>query len=131
MAHRVGIDAVSIERAQRLSSSFISRYYSPSELKQLKEIANKEAKIEFIASRFAAKEALLKAMGVGLKGFSLNEISVEKRESGEPYFKLEGSVLVFIEKTFNNYDLQLSITHEKPLALAMVYLEFTEKKFSE
>ena len=131
MAHRVGIDAVSMERAQKLSSSFISRYYSSSELKQLQEIGNKEAKIEFIASRFAAKEALLKAMGVGLKGFKLNEISVEKRESGEPYFRVEGSVLEFLERNFNNFSLQLSLTHEKPLALAIVYLEFTENKFSE
>ena len=131
MAHKVGIDAVSIERVGRLSASFISRYYSSSEFKQLQEIENKEAKKEFLASRFAAKEALLKAMGVGLKGFSLNEISVERKESGEPFFKIKGSVLEFLEKNFKDYDLQLSLTHEKPLALALVYLEFTEKKFSE
>lgn len=46
---------------------------------------------ETIAANFAAKEAFAKALGTGVRGFSLNEVSVLRGELGAPYIKLAGN----------------------------------------
>ena len=124
MAHRIGIDAVSFERVGKLSTSFINHYYSQSEIIEYNKLNNNATKLEFLASRYAAKEALLKALGTGLKGFALNEISLNKKENGEPYLQLSGNVLAYLDENFKKAKIEVSITHESPLAIAIVSLDF-------
>ena len=77
------------------------------------------------AARFAAKEACLKALGIGLGGFGgvnrLKEIEVKSEQTGQPIIFLSGSVKkLTIAKSITQITVSLSHTHE--LAVATVFL---------
>ena len=72
-------------------------------------------------SCFAAKEAFLKAAGTGLGGFPLAELQTLRKESGAPYYALEGSAAEWLQA--QGLRAHLSLTHEAGLAAAMTVLE--------
>ena len=78
----------------------------------------KRNKNPFRSGKFCSKEAFSKALGTGVRGFSLNEISVLRDDSGKPYLKLEGQAEKLAE--INNLDFSVSLTHEADLACAVV-----------
>ena len=71
------------------------------------------------AANFAAKEAFLKAAGVGLGGFSLGDIQVLRQESGAPFYHLSGTAAAFAQKL----TLHLTLSHEGEYALAFALFE--------
>lgn len=115
-----GIDAVNIERTKRLDDAFIKRYYNTAEVQEYLNLKNDAAKAEFLASRFAVKEAYAKAYGTGFcKDVVPSEITTCHDNNGKPFIKLSGAT----EKSAKDAAIHLSITHENPLAIAMVILE--------
>ena len=77
------------------------------------------------AARFAAKEACLKALGIGLGGFGgvnrLKEIEVKSEQTGQPIIFLSGSVKkLTIEKSITQ--ITVSLSHTLELAVATVFL---------
>ena len=77
------------------------------------------------AARFAAKEAFLKALGIGLGGFGgvnrLKEIEVKSEQTGQPIIFLSGSVKkLTIEKSITQ--ITVSLSHTLELAVATVFL---------
>ncbi len=80
-----------------------------------------EAKtVERLAANFAAKEAFLKATGLGLAGFALSDIAALRRESGAPYYAFTGSAADYMAQ--HNLSAHLSLSHEKGgLGCAMAY----------
>lgn len=126
MVSGIGIDAVSLERVKKLDTHFLEKVYNEYELEEyaLLENAHEDIKAQFLASRFAAKEAYAKACGTGFCETVIpKEIYVKKEENGKPS-------LVLCGKTLDNAPctaIHLSITHEKPLAIAMVVLETVGK----
>ncbi|MEG2619358.1 MAG: holo-ACP synthase [Oscillospiraceae bacterium] len=70
---------------------------------------------------FAAKEALAKALGTGVRGFSLDEISVLRDELGKPYFEFEGCIEEIV--TREGLTAHLSLTDTDELCCAFVVLE--------
>lgn len=126
MISGIGIDAVSIERVKRLDRHFLERVYNECELEEyaLLEDAHEEVKAQFLASRFAAKEAYAKARGTGFCETVVPcEVYVKKEPSGKPSLVLCGRTLDNAPRAA----VHLSITHEKPLAIAMVVLETVGK----
>lgn len=117
-----GIDAVSIQRMKKLQGRVLEKMFSASELSEYAalENAHEDIRAQFLASRFAVKEAYSKARGTGFCATVVpNEISTLKEEDGRPYVQLSG-------KTLDNAPhcvIHLTITHEEPLAIAMVILE--------
>ena len=117
-----GIDAVNIERVKKLQGRTLEKLFNPEELEQYHalETAHEDVRAQFLASRFAVKEAYAKARGTGFCATVVpNEISTLKEEDGRPYVQLSG-------KTLDNAPhcvIHLTITHEEPLAIAMVILE--------
>lgn len=117
-----GIDAVSIQRMKKLQGRVLEKMFSASELEEYAalENAHDDIRAQFLASRFAVKEAYAKARGTGFNADVVpNEISTLKEEDGRPYVQLSG-------KTLDNAPhcvIHLTITHEEPLAIAMVILE--------
>lgn len=117
-----GIDAVSIQRMKKLQGRVLEKMFSASELAEYTalESAHEDIRAQFLASRFAVKEAYSKARGTGFcETVVPNEISTLKEEDGRPYILLSG-------KTLDNAPhcvIHLTITHEEPLAIAMVILE--------
>ena len=86
MIYGVGTDLVKIERMQKsiASPSFVKRVFGEKELVLLAGRAEKH-RLESAAACFAAKEAFLKACGVGLGSMPLSDIQALRRESGAPY----------------------------------------------
>ncbi len=111
----IGVDLVKISRLENLSEHQKIRMFSPLELKEAEALPPLKQS-EYFASRFAAKEAFSKAMGIGLVGFSLAEVAVIKSKSGVPSFIFCGKAKELVgSKTF-----MLSLSHEKEYTIAMV-----------
>ncbi len=113
----VGIDSVEISRIDGLNNkdSFISRVFSESERE---EFSKRGFKSEHIAAAFAAKEAFSKALGTGLSGFSLNEVSLLHESTGKPYLRLSGAAKKLADEKGLSFDV--SITHTSLVATAVV-----------
>lgn len=117
MTVQTGIDMIEVARIAKSiqSEGFLRRVYAPSEHELL--IARKMS-AQTAAANFAAKEAFSKALGTGVRGFSLSEVAVLRDELGKPYFELSGNALELVEK--NQYTLSVSLTHTKDYASAVV-----------
>lgn len=118
----VGVDGVKIGRLsrERMSQHILKRLFHPSEMAELEAIKGGE-ELEFLASRYAAKEALVKALGSGFRGIYPSDIGVVSDSQGAPHFTLSEEVKA--RCNLNNKQLHLSLTHEGELALAFVVVE--------
>ena len=77
--------------------------------------------MEHYAARFAAKEALLKALGSGLNSeIKLNESEILNEKSGKPLFNFMNESKKIIES--GNYNILVSLSHTKNTACAVVIL---------
>ncbi len=115
MISGIGLDIVELERLETLeakSSKFRKRILTPQEL-DIYDSLNSHRKIEFLAGRFATKEAYSKANGTGI-GAACNflDIAVLPNKQGQP-------ILYFKGKEANGF---VSITHSKTVAAAQVIL---------
>ncbi|MBR6512921.1 MAG: holo-ACP synthase, partial [Clostridia bacterium] len=117
MKVKTGIDSVEIERIKRAMETpgFLKRVLSDEEYKYYE---SKAFKAESVAGAWCAKEAFAKAMGQGVRGFSLNEIGVLHDELGKPYYNLTGAAKELAEDK-NVVSLDLSITHDRTRAMAV------------
>jgi len=120
----IGVDIVDVARIERLLGAygerFVERVLAPSELGAY---ARSGRQNWFLANRFAAKEALSKALGTGLRfPVTLHAISVSSDEIGKPAFGFHGSLPAYLAGR-NIGRHHLSLSHEKGLACAMVVLE--------
>jgi len=94
--------------------------FSANEISYCESKANKS---EHFAARFAAKEALLKALGTGFPGgLTLNEIDITSDDSGKPEFQFHGDSAIAI-RNFNIGNIHLTLSHLKEIACAMVVIE--------
>ncbi len=114
----IGIDLVEIKKFAPLLSmgNFLERCFCPSEITQFRE----SNQITYLAGRFAAKEAVLKALGTGLiDGLSFTDIEIIQLSSGAPEIRLvdKASELAHklgIKKWF------ITISHTESYATAVV-----------
>ena len=113
----VGVDIVQIERIEKLTNQaeFLKKYFS---LPEIEYINSKNAKAQTIAGLYACKEAVLKAIGIGIgAGIRLNEISVLYDQNGKPYVQVTPQLNYYLNlKNCNN--ISLSISHERDSAVA-------------
>lgn len=121
----IGTDLCEVARVEKSlqRQAFLEGVYSAEEQKLILSHRGK-ASAETAAANFAAKEAFLKACGMGLGGFSLPEIGVLRKESGAPYYALEGTAARWVES--QRLTIHLSLTHENGLACAFAVLEQRE-----
>lgn len=114
-------DVARIERQLEKGDAFLARYYTPDERAYLESRGKVAA--QSAAAMFAAKEALLKAMGAGLSGgVALNDIGVAHAENGAPFYALTGAALEKL-KALGASRAHLSLTHESGIAAAVCVLE--------
>lgn len=114
MIKGIGIDIIELARVQKMidrQPKFIERVLCPSEQQTLAGLSgNRQA--EFLAGRFAAKEAFSKANGTGIgKQLSFQDMEIAAEVSGKPYFVKP------------NVKAHLSITHSREYAVAEVVIE--------
>ena len=113
----VGIDTVEIERIKELINKerFLERVFSEEEIR---EFSLKNYKPEHIAAAFASKEAFSKAIGTGVSGFKLTEVSLLHFGNGKPYLKFSGNALSIVTEKGLSFDV--SVTHTNTLATVVV-----------
>lgn len=112
-----GVDLIDIERfeaaVERHGSRLLERIFTPSEL----DVCN--GRVESLAARFAAKEAVAKALGVGMGTVGWREIEVTRDSLQAPFLVLSGEARRLANvKGLTNWSLSLS--HEKRYAIAFV-----------
>jgi holo-[acyl-carrier protein] synthase len=120
----VGVDLVKISRIKdaldRFGERFARRILTDHELASY---AASSRQSEFLAKHFAAKEALLKALGTGLRmGIKWHHMEVRNNSLGKPYLLCSGR----IQELFDEYgvgDSFISITDEHDYAAAFVTLQ--------
>jgi len=111
-----GIDLIEIERIERALArrpALAERVFTARE----RDFCAKSARpARHLAARFAAKEAALKALGLG--GLRLHEVEVEGGGSSPPSLRLHGSAAR--EARERGVDLDVSLTHSRDFAAAVV-----------
>ncbi|WP_147535912.1 holo-ACP synthase [Bacillus marasmi] len=114
MIEGIGIDIVELHRIKELMNrqqKFIDRVLTPHEKDRFITLSEKR-KVEYVAGRFAAKEAFSKAVGSGIGQLSFLDIELHVDEFGKPY----------IVKPFSK-GVHLSISHSEQYAVAQVVIE--------
>ena len=121
----VGLDAVEIgriaEAIERHGDRFLERIYTAAERKLADDSG--EARHQFYAGRFAAKEAVLKALGTGwAQGVGLRDVEIARSPGGAPRVLLHGAATARAE-ALGITSIHLSITHDRGYAAAFAVLE--------
>lgn len=113
----IGIDLCELLRIEKLidNESFIKRILTNKEQEQLAKLPAKKRKIEFLAGRFACKEAYSKALGTGISlDVSFQDLEILNLPNGAPYFN---------KTPRKDLKTHVSITHTDQTAMAFVVLE--------
>lgn len=118
----VGVDIVEIRRIKDIlyrNSKFLEKIFTSEEIEYLK---TRNLRPEYVAGRFAAKEAVSKALGTGFRGFNFRDIIIESTAIGKPIVTLEGGAKNILNKN-GNAVIHLSISHGCDSAIAYAVLE--------
>ena len=123
MIFGVGIDNIEVKRIKKQidsSSKFKEKIFTA---KEIEYCESKKNYAESFAARFAAKEAFLKAVGTGWSnGLQFKDIEILNDEKGKPMVHLQGKAKqIILDNEINN--IQVSITHLKEIASAIIILE--------
>lgn len=116
-----GIDIVEIKRIERAikSQKFVQRIFTKKEIEYCCS-RGKHAAASF-AARFAAKEAVMKALNVNSRGIFWKEIEVDRNANGVPQLKLYGECREIADSQ-EVHSLFLSLSHHQTSAIAQVIL---------
>jgi len=117
-----GVDLVDIPRIERLLSrygeKFLTRVYSSA------EVASSRRRPAELAARFAAKEAVSKALGVGVRvlspqGIAWHDVETLNERSGKPYILLHGRAAALAREQGLS-EWAISLSHDGGMAIAFV-----------
>ncbi|WP_174615746.1 holo-ACP synthase [Virgibacillus ihumii] len=118
MIKGIGIDIIEMDRIQKAlvkNSRFADRILTEKEKTHyFEKLASPHRKTEFLAGRFAAKEAFAKACGRGIGELSFQDMEVITNAAGAPSMQVSG---------YDEYTIHLSITHSRDYAVAQVVIE--------
>ncbi|MBA4250243.1 MAG: holo-[acyl-carrier-protein] synthase [Chlorobiaceae bacterium] len=112
MIYGIGIDIIEIQRIKesvdKLGDKFLNKIFTE---KELDYSLSKPNKYQHLAARFAAKEAVTKALGTGWNGeFSWKNIEVSNDEKGKPLVNLTGPL---VEALSDGKKLQVTMSHSR------------------
>ena len=118
MFRGLGNDIVEIARIKQAierTPKFRGRVFTP---KEVEIVEVKKDPYPSFAGRFAAKEAVAKAFGTGVRGFKLTDIEIINDDLGKPMVILKGK----LKEKYENYRIELSISHSREYATAVAIL---------
>lgn len=117
MIKGIGIDLIELDRIKNSmdkNKRFIDRILTKNEREVFSILQTDRRKIEFLAGRFAAKEAFAKATGTGIGKLSFQDIEIMNNSTGAPVVKNE---------EYEAYTCFVSISHSRDYAVAQVIIE--------
>lgn len=117
MIKGIGIDIIELDRINKSiekNNRLIHRVLTNHELAVYENLESVSRRVEFLAGRFAAKEAFAKATGTGIGRLSFQDIEVKSTELGAPSIRVQG---------FEGYSIFISISHSRDYAVAQVIIE--------
>ena len=124
----IGTDIINIKRMEKSikknGDNFINKIFSQKEILYCKKKKNPFA---FYAKRCAAKEALSKALGTGIrKGINFKNIEITNDNFGKPSIELKGTTAAFLKKKIKakKYSIHLSLSDDIPWAQATVIISY-------
>lgn len=122
MIQGIGIDIIEIERIKNAINAhqmpFLNRLFTEKELEKVYS-ASEAYRAIHVAGRFAAKEAVVKALGTGFQGISWHDIQILNDEAGKPVVTLSDEIAA----RFNHPRLLITISHSKEHATAFCVWE--------
>ena len=123
----IGVDIVNNKRIKSFikNKQFVIRTFGKKEILLSEKIINKT---NYFSKRFAAKEALVKAIGTGFKdGLNFKDIEIANNKQGKPYYVENTKLKEFIKKQMKikNFHLFLSISDEKEYSIAFATIQTT------
>ncbi len=114
-----GVDIIEIGRIartlERYGARFLRRIYTSGELEYCRGRPSK------LASRFAAKEATMKALGTGVRGVGWKDIEVTRAASGAPSIRLHGRALLRAQR-LGVLEMSVSMSDSQEHAVAFVVM---------
>lgn len=124
MIHGIGTDIVDVSRMEKIISRWGMRFLEKVFTKGEIEYCSKKAyPAPHYAGRFAAKESVLKSLGLGLGSeLRLRDIEVLNHQKGQPYLHRTENMQKALQKR-GIRDVHISITHTKLYAHAIVIME--------
>ena len=117
----IGNDIIEIERIEKAISKegFKNKVYTQRELKNIKKRGDR---VETYAGIFSAKEAISKAIGTGVREFSLTDLEILNDDLGKPYVVVSEKLDKIIKSKKENYQIEISISHSKKYATAIAVI---------
>ena len=125
----IGTDIVEVRRIKEAierNENFINKLFNKEEIEYFK---SKNLRPEYVAGRFAAKEAVAKALGTGFRGFNFKDVVIDNTALGKPIVEVKSRARKIAEK-FGDYKFHLSISHGEDNAIAYVILEAEKNESS-
>lgn len=116
MIEGIGIDLIELDRIERVLAKqkrFLKRILTSTEREVYTRLSKETRQVEYVAGRFAAKEAFAKAVGTGIGKLSFQHIEVISNENGAPQIYVQG---------YEAKRILLSISHSKQYAIAQVII---------
>jgi holo-[acyl-carrier protein] synthase len=123
MVKGIGIDLIDKLRFDKLIEKYgnkiATKILSTHEYHEYKE---SKCKSSYLSKKFAAKEALSKALGYGLyrNGVFPKSISVKHTQYGKPFFEFSDSLLNLVQKKYTNIELSISDTCSQSIAFVVI-----------
>ncbi|MEY2450565.1 MAG: holo-[acyl-carrier protein] synthase [Acidimicrobiaceae bacterium] len=123
MTVAVGVDVVDLDRFEAVMTrqqSFLDRVFTPDERAYCDRAKAVSVRCQRYAARFAAKEAVMKALGCGLGAYGFHDVAVARDDdSGEPSLVVQGKAAVLAdERGITRW--AVSLTHSDLVAIAIV-----------
>ena len=117
----IGNDIIEIERIEKaiLKEGFKNKIYTQRELENIEKRGNRT---ETYAGIFSAKEAISKAIGTGVREFSLTDLEILNDDLGKPYVVVSEKLDKILKTKKEDYRIEISISHSKKYATAMAII---------
>lgn len=117
----IGNDIIEIERIEKAISKegFKNKIYTQKELENIEKRGNRT---ETYAGIFSAKEAISKAIGTGVREFSLTDLEILNDDLGKPYVVVSEKLDKILRNKKETYQIEISISHSKKYATAMAII---------
>ena len=129
---KIGVDIVDVVRMEKFiqNERFLNKYFTDYEIKYVHKKDRSSRSTQALAGIYAAKEAFLKALGIGIGGgIDLNEIEVNHTKLGKPIIRVitPKAQIVLTKLEVTNIDVSISHTDEVCIANCLIEDRLEEK----